>query len=49
LVKNAQPYCGLEIDIIAISPSRSCTHRVDVVADEACDDTPLIVVIFAPM
>jgi hypothetical protein len=30
LVKNAQPYCGLEIDIIAISPSTSWVQRVDV-------------------
>src|ERR1700755_3025723 len=29
LVKSVQTYCGLEIDIIAITPSPSCIHRVD--------------------
>src|ERR1700743_2460391 len=46
LVKSVQTYCGLEIDIIAITPSTSCIHRVD--ATDPCRSSTTVVVIFAP-
>jgi hypothetical protein len=46
LVKKVQPYWGLEIDIIAISPSKSWIQRVDVV--DCSDDTLVTVAILSP-
>src|SRR5215475_3640591 len=43
LVNSVQTYCGLEIDIIAINPSTSCTHRVDA-TDPRVSATAVVIV-----
>src|SRR5215469_14291079 len=41
-VNSVQTYCGLEIAIIAINPSTSCTHRVDATDPRVSAETVVI-------